>query len=388
MSGANTERANEPMREVCISAAQAVTGLGPDLESLWRGVLAGESAIRPLERFATGRYLSANASWIAGLDCNDGRSGIYPLLERLFDNFGPIPADAALLTASTKGCVDVMEALNGGNAGNPAQVPMAATLAWISNRFGLASPGININAACASSTIAVARAASLIAAGRSEAVLVVCMDLVSEFVFSGFSALQALSPELCRPFDRNRKGLTLGEGGAALLIMSRERARREGRPELGLIAGWGAANDATHITAPARDGCGLIQSVRQALNRAAIGPESIAAISAHGTATPYNDQMELTAFRALFGERPVPMNSIKGSIGHTLGAAGGIEIALGLKCLEQRVLPATVGMLEPEEAGAGFLNRSAQPIQDSYLLSTNSGFGGVNAALILKRGED
>ena len=376
------------MREVCISAAEAVTGLGPDLASLWRGVLAGESAIRPVTRFATDRYLSANASWIDGLDCRGGRSGLYPLLERLLDGFGPVPADALLIAASTKGCVDVMERVNGGAAGDPAEVPMARLLAWISQRFGLASPGININAACASSTIALARAASLIASGRSDAVLVVCMDLVSEFVFSGFSALQALSPEVCRPFDRNRNGLTLGEGGAALLLMSRERVRREGRPELGFVAGWGAANDATHITAPARDGCGLIQSVRQALNRACIAPERIAAISAHGTATPYNDQMELTAFRALFGSRAVPMHSVKGAIGHTLGAAGGIEIALGLKALEHKVLPQTVGMLEPEEGGEGFLSCSAQPIAGSYLLSTNSGFGGVNAALILSRGED
>jgi len=376
------------MREVCISEAQTVTGLGPDLESLWRGVLAGESAIRPLSRFATGRYLSANASWIEGLDCRGGVSGIYPLLERLLDGFGPVPNDATLITASTKGCVDVMEAVNGGGSGDPAEVPMAQLLSRISARFQLAAPGININAACASSTIAVARAAALIASGRSEAVLVVCLDLVSEFVFSGFSALQALSPEACRPFDRNRNGLTLGEGGAALLLMSRERARREGRAVLGLVAGWGAANDATHITAPARDGCGLIQSVRQALQLASIGPESIAAISAHGTATPYNDQMELTAFRAIFGERQLPMNSIKGSIGHTLGAAGGIEIALGLKCLQQKLLPPTVGLLEPEESGEGLLSRRAQPIAGSYLLSTNSGFGGVNAAVVLSRGED
>jgi len=375
------------MREVCITAAQTVTGLGPDLESLWRGVLAGESAIRPLERFDTGRYLSKDASWIEGLDCRNGRSGIYPLLERLLVGFGPVPGDAALITASTKGCVDVMEALSGGCAGDPAELPMARLSAWICGRFGLASPGININAACASSTIAVARAASLIAAGRSDAVLVVCMDLVSEFVFSGFSALQALSPDVCRPFDRNRNGLTLGEGAAALLLLSRDRARRERRPELGLVAGWGAANDATHITAPARDGCGLIQSVRQALDRAAVRPEQIAAISAHGTATPYNDQMELTAFGALFGPRPVPLHSVKGSIGHTLGAAGGIEVALGLKCLENRLLPGTVGLLEPEEAGAGFVSRTAQPIAGSYLLSTNSGFGGVNAALVLSRGE-
>ena len=376
------------MREACICAMQTVTGLGPDLESLWSGVVAGKSAIRPLERFATDRYISANASWIEGLECRNGRSGIYSLLERVLEGFGPVPADAQLIAASTKGCVDVMESLNAGAAGDASEVPVSRLLSWISDRYALRSPGLNINAACASSTIAVARAASLIRSGRADAVLVVCMDLVSEFVFSGFSALQALSPQLCRPFDRNRNGLTLGEGGAALLLMSRERAQREGRRSLGTVAGWGAANDATHITAPARDACGLIQSVRQALDRAGVAPQEIAAISAHGTATPYNDQMELTAFRSIFGEHPVPMNSIKGAIGHTLGAAGGIEVALGLKCLEEQVMPATVGLLEPEEAGEGFLHRTAQPIAGEYLLSTNSGFGGVNAALILKRGEE
>ncbi len=373
------------MNEVCICAAQAVTGLGPDLDSLWRGAMAGESAIRPITRFATGRYLTGNASWIEGLESKTGRSGIYPLLERLFDGFASVPADAALLTASTKGCVDTMERLQEGLPGDPAEVPMAQLLCRISARFGLTSPGVNINAACASSTIAVARAASLIAAGKNETALVVCMDLVSEFVFSGFSALQALSSGVCRPFDRNRDGLTLGEGGAALLLMSRERAIREERPVLGIVAGWGAANDATHITAPARDACGLIQSVRQAVGRAAIAPQQIAAISAHGTATIYNDQMELTAFRALFDGRRIPMHSIKGAIGHTLGAAGGIEAALGLKCLEAGQLPPTIGMREPEEAGDGFLSCTAQPISGQYFLSTNSGFGGVNAALILRR---
>lgn len=375
------------MREVCISAANTVTGLGPDLDSLWRGAMAGESAIRPLNRFATGRYLSGVASWIEGLEAKNGCSGIYPLLEQLLDGFGPVPKDAALITASTKGCVDVMEQLQSGLAGDPAEVPLGQLLQRIAARFGLNSQGININAACASSTIAVARGAALIAAGRSEAVLVVCLDLVSEFVFSGFSALQALSPVACRPFDRNRSGLSLGEGGAALLLMSRERARREGRPVLGIVAGWGAANDATHITAPARDGCGLIQSVQQAMARAAVSPEQIAAVSAHGTATLYNDQMELTAFRTLFGERRLPVHSIKGAIGHTLGAAGGIEVALGLKCLAAGSLPPTIGLLEAEEAGEGFVSSSVQPIEGSCLLSTNSGFGGVNAALILRQGD-
>jgi 3-oxoacyl-[acyl-carrier-protein] synthase II len=374
------------VREVCLSASRVITGLGPDLDSLWRGVLAGESSVRPLSLFATGRYHCKNASVIEGLQAEGGRSRIHALLERLLQGFPEVPADSVLLTASTKGCVDSMERLQQGLGGDPGELPMADLLDRIRARFGLAAPGININAACASSTVAVARAASLIAAGKSEAVLVVCLDLVSEFVFSGFCALQALSPGVCRPFDRNRDGLALGEGAAALLFLSRERAAREGRPELMTVAGWGAANDATHITAPARDGCGLVQAVRQALKRADLEPERIAAISAHGTATPYNDQMELTAFRTVFGGRDLPMHSIKGAIGHTLGAAGGIEVALAANCLDAGLLPGTVGLLEPEESGLGLVSASAQPILGDYLLSTNSGFGGVNAALILRRG--
>jgi 3-oxoacyl-[acyl-carrier-protein] synthase II len=374
------------MNEIHVTNMATVSGLGPDLEKLWQRIMAGESAIRPLERFNTDRYITPNASWIPNLEASTGKSRLYPLLEMLLDGFGPVPPDAALITATTKGCIDTMELLRKGEQGNPRDLPVESLLYWLARKYALA-PGININAACASSTVAVARAAALIDAGRCEAVLVVCMDLVSEFVFSGFSALQALAGSTCRPFDLNRTGLSLGEGGAALLLMSGERARREKRPLLGTIAGWGAANDATHITAPARDGCGLIQATSQAVAKAGIGLEDIAAISAHGTGTVYNDQMELTAFHTLFGERLLPMHSVKGAIGHTLGAAGGIEVAVGLKSLQSGIIPPTVGLLDPTPGAEGQLSNSAQQFNGSYLLTTNSGFGGVNAALILHRGE-
>lgn len=371
------------MTEACITAVQTVTGLGPDLDSLWRGTMAGESAVRPVTRFATGRYLCGGASCVEGLDDGAG-SRVYPLLERLFERFPVVPGDCRLVLASTKGCVDVMERLQRGEPADPGRIPMADLLRRVAQRAGVNGPAVNLNAACASSTLAVARAAALIAAGRAEAVLVVCLDIVSEFVFSGFSALHALSPSVCRPFDRNRDGLVLGEGAAALLIMSRERAVREGRRVVGVVAGWGASNDATHITAPARDACGLIRTVRQALSRGGLDPGDIAAVSAHGTATPYNDMMELTALRAVFAGRDLPVNSIKGAIGHTLGAAGGIEAALALKCLEEGVLPPTTGLSDPEPEGVGLVSPLPQPIAGRYLLSTNSGFGGVNAALIIK----
>ena len=372
------------MNEVLVTATASVTGLGPDLETTWRRLLAGETAVRPIRRFDAGRYPARNASWIEGLESRGNRSLLYPLLERLLDGFGPLPPDCRLVTATTKGCIDTFERVRKGLPGVIGDIPVSGPLRWLASRLGLNDPGVNISSACASSTIAVARAAAMIESGRAEAVVVVCMDLVSEFVFSGFSALQALDPAGCRPFDRNRNGLSIGEGGAALLMMSAEAARGKGIRGIGSVVGWGAANDATHVTAPARDGCGLIQAVRQALAKASIGPGDISAINAHGTGTVYNDEMEVTAFEAVFGSRRIPLNSLKGAVGHTLGAAGGIEVAVGLRSLADRTLPPTAGFRESMDRCGFPVSPLPQPIGGRYLLSTNSGFGGINAALILK----
>ena len=177
--------------------------------------------------------------------------------------------------------------------------------------------------------------------------------------------------------------MSLGEGAAALLLMSHKRAQRENREKLGSILGFGVANDARHITAPAKSGHGLIQAIVQALKTAKRKPEEIAAINAHGTGTIYNDLMELNAFRQVFGERKLPVYSVKGIIGHTMGAAGGIEIILGCKTLSTRMVPPTAGFSDPEDGADGLVSCESQRISGEYLLTTNSGFGGVNAALIL-----
>jgi 3-oxoacyl-[acyl-carrier-protein] synthase II len=375
------------MSGVWITRIAAVTGLAPDLDRTWQRLLGGESAIRPVSLFPAGRYLAGNGAWVDGLTPREGESRLFPLLDALLGGFGPVPADCRFLTATTKGCVDSMERIRKGLPADPAPIAVPQLTAGLAARLGIADPGVNLNGACASSTLAVARAAGLIAAGMADAVLVLCMDILSEFVFSGFSALQALSPDGCRPFDRSRNGLSLGEGAAALLLMGSARARREKLPCLAVVAGWGAANDATHVTAPARDGCGLVQAVGAALSRAGLAGEQVGGISAHGTGTVYNDLMELTAFRTVFGDRRLPVHSVKGAIGHTLGAAGGIEIAIGVKSLRERVVPPTVGLLDPEELGEGWLSGGSQQLDGRYLLSTNSGFGGVIAAVILEEGE-
>lgn len=376
------------MRAVRISDAAVVTGLGPSLRTLWSGLLGGRTALLPVTRFPAGSYASQVASCVEGLLAPPGASLLGDLARRALDQLGEVPRDAALVTATTKGGIDNLERLARGEPADARELLFGPLAQGLARELGLSGPVLNVSAACASSTIALARAAAWVASGRVDAALVLCVDLVTEFVFSGFSALRALSPGPCRPFDRRRAGLSLGEGAAALLLVSEERGRRDGRRHLGSMLGWGVADDAHHITAPARDGAGLAQAVEQALARAGLRPGEVAAVCAHGTGTVFNDAMELTAFRSVFGERAVPLHSVKGAIGHTLGAAGGIEAALGLASLWHGCLPPTVGLEDPEPAAEGRVSAEAVPFGAGVLVTSNSGFGGVNAALVLGRGED
>jgi 3-oxoacyl-[acyl-carrier-protein] synthase II len=305
------------------------------------------------------------------------------LLERLFAGMGPVPSDAELMTATIKSGADNLESFCRGKPAGVQDILLSSIADITSAKFGLTGNGICVSASCASSTIAVAHGAALIEAGRTGAALVCCGDLITEYHFSGFSSLKALSPFACRPFDRDRRGLSLGEGAAALLLMTADRARQENRDKLGTVLGWGVSNDATHITAPAKSGRGLVQAIDQALRSAQKKPDDIAAISAHGTGTVFNDLMELTAFRQVFGERKVPIYSIKGAIGHTLGAAGALEIIMGLKTLSTRMTPPTVGFSNPEKGAEDQVSAGPQQVCGDHLLTTNSGFGGVNAAIIL-----
>ena len=376
---------NKESSRVVVTDAAAVTALGNNLASLWQGLMAGETAIRPITRFPVDQdhYRAKIAAHIDDLKSSGGRSMLQDLLERLFLGMGSVPSDAALITATIKSGADNLESFCRGKQVDFRDVLLSSIADIAGTKLDLSYNGVCVSASCSSSTIAVAHGAGLIESGRAEAVLVCCGDLITEYAFSGFSALKALSPFPCRPFDRDRKGLSLGEGAAAILLMDAARAQRENRNQLGTVLGWGIANDATHITAPAKSGRGLVLAVDQALRSAKRKPEEISAISAHGTGTVYNDLMELTAFRQVFGERKVPMYSIKGAIGHTLGAAGGMEIILGLKSLSNRMIPPTIGFSNPEKGAEGQVSSEPQAVSGDYLLTTNSGFGGVNAAIIL-----
>lgn len=348
--------------------------------------MLGESGIKPIRRFPVRSYNSSIAACIKDLEPTGNRSMIYEMLDRLFTTLGPVPADSFLITASTKAGIDNLERLRRGIHADANDCLLSHLSDHISKRFKLTGGKMHINAACASSTIALAQGASLIELGRADSVLVCCFDIVTEFVFSGFCALQAMSPVPCMPFDRKRKGMNIGEGAAALLLMNSEKAKKEDRAPIGALLGWAVTNDATHITAPAMDGSGLILAIRKALQRSGIPEDAISAICAHGTGTVYNDMMELVSFKEVFGERKMPVFSVKGAIGHTMGAAGGIEAAICMKGLAKGLVPPTAGLIVPEKGAEGLVSNEPVMIDGDYILSTNSGFGGVNAVVVIGKG--
>ena len=196
-----------------------------------------------------------------------------------------------------------------------------------------------------------------------------------------------MSPFPCTPFDKNRKGMSIGEGAAFMLLMESGKAKELNKKNMGTLSGWAVTNDATHITRPDQDGYGLSLAMEKSLIKASIPAGSISALCAHGTGTLYNDSMELASYKRVFGERKIPVFSVKGAIGHTLGAAGGIEAAVSLKCLSDDMIPPTIGFSVPENTALGLVSSDIIKGDISYILSTNSGFNGVNGAIIIGKGD-
>jgi 3-oxoacyl-(acyl-carrier-protein) synthase len=239
-----------------------------------------------------------------------------------------------------------------------------------------------VSVACISGLLALQQGAALIERGAADVVLVVGVDLVSHFVLAGFTSLKSLDAEGCRPFDRRRSGLSLGEGAGAVALV-----RRDLLPSPGwTIAGWGGSNDANHLTGPSRDGSGLALAMTRALRRAAVAAGEIDYLNAHGTGTLYNDNMESLALRTVFGENVPSCSSSKGILGHTLGAAGVLETILCLLAARSGTLPGTPRLLERDPIAPPTLLLRPQPATRlRCILKINSGFGGANAALVLRK---
>ena len=265
-------------------------------------------------------------------------------------------------------------------ANYPAQKPVidAQTV------FGFSAPCHVIANACASGTNAVGHAFECVRSGRYQRVLAGGYDALAEMVFVGFDSLQASTPEKCRPFDRHRSGMVLGEGAAVLALENLDLAHERGAPVLAEIIGYGISTDNFHITQPEPSGIGARQAMERALESAHIPATDVDYINAHGTATAFNDAAEGKAISALFNG--VPVSSTKSMMGHSLGAAGAIEAAVCLLALQHQFLPANINFTAADEdVDLNIVANEARPAAVSMALSNSFGFGGANASLIMRK---
>ncbi len=291
---------------------------------------------------------------------------------------------AVLLGTSTAGLLETELAYRRRGPGGelPAGVRYAerqniySVGAFAVHAFDLRGPSWVVSTACSSSAKVFASAARLIAAGLVDAALVGGVDSLCLTTLYGFNSLELLSPEVCRPWDAQRRGLSIGEG-AAFALLERDAAAPQG-----WLLGTGESNDGYHMSTPHPEGAGAVAAMRAALADAALAPSDIGYVNLHGTATPSNDASEDRAVQTVFGAA-TPCSSTKGATGHTLGAAGGVEASICLLALQHALLPGGLHVRELDPAlGLAYLreNREA-PLR--AVLSNSFGFGGTNASLVL-----
>ena len=377
---------------VAIVAAGVVTPLG-DVDAFWSGLVTGTDAISRIERFPVDDLRVGLGGEIKKLKRE--RRGGCRASQLLFAAADDLLARAHLDAAPRRVGVVLGTALGGVEegekavAGDPSARRTAAALYdgpahALARRLGCRGPALTVSTACASGATSLGVAADLLRADAADLVVAGGYDILCRFVMRGFDALRSLTRDRVRPFDRRRSGLLLGEG-AALVLMARDRDARGRR--LGRLLGHASAGDGSHIAAPDPEGRGLASAIRIALAEAEVGPEDVDFVSAHGTATPLNDRIETAVLKRVLGARAglIPMNSIKGALGHTMGAAATLEAIMCLLASREGVVPHTVGLEERDpECDLDYVTTAPRAARPRVSLSTSLGFGGCNAALVLE----
>ena len=377
-----------------VVAAGVATPLGLDLDTFWSALCTGVDGISTIERFRVDDLRVGRGGEIKKLRAP--RKGRLPrcrasalLILAADDLLGraTLPADPARLA------VVVGTALGGVEEGERAMVERGARVAAaalydgpahaLARRLSARGPVLTVSTACASGATAMGVGADLLAANAADVVVAGGYDVLCRFVMRGFDALRSLTRERVRPFDRRRSGLLLGEA-AALVLMAREGDAP--RPRLGRLLGHASSSDGSHVAAPDPEGRGLAHAVRGALGAAGVGSDAVDFVSAHGTGTPLNDRIETAVLRRVLGARAdaVPVNSIKGALGHTMGAAATLEAIMCLLASRDGVVPGTAGYEEADPACDLDVRATARAARSRVSLSTSLGFGGCNAALVLE----
>jgi len=390
---------------VVVTGIGVISPLNPegDTERFWTAIRVGEEGVLPVRSFDASSYPCKVAAEIPRdmLGAGGGGGAVMQMARIAFrraiadaDLTGKVDPKRTGLVLGTVlgGVVSGDRYLRGGALQDEEmksllrRYPMRAIAASLASSARIGGPVLTVSTACASGTDAIGIAFRKIRNGDLDAVVAGGVDAVSEFSFSGFSALNALTLSKVRPFSRNRSGIALGEGAAFLVLERENNAIARGACILGRIAGYGSALDATHLTAPHRDGRGLSSAITSAIRETGVEPDRIDYVNAHGTGTLYNDWMETRALRASLGPHAgaVPVSSIKAVLGHAFGAAGAMEAAVCLLAIRDGVVPPTANF---EEADPGCdidcVPNRERSVPVRVALSVSAGFGGQNGALVL-----
>jgi 3-oxoacyl-[acyl-carrier-protein] synthase II len=408
-------------RRVAVTGIGAITPIGTGRENFWNGIRAERSAVRSLTRFDPSIFRSHNAAEVDDFRPEDH---IEAKRARRLDRFGQFSVAAARMALADSGIAleredrDRVGAMMGTALGGIGYAEeqlgrfltaglraVDATLALavfggaascnIAIEFGVSGPNSTNAMSCASGTMAIGEAfrqvrhgyADVMIAGGAEAPL-------APLCFGAFALIRAMSTRnddpqrASRPFDKDRDGFVMGEGSVVLILEEWERARARGANVYAELCGYGTTNDAHHMTAPLPTGAQAARSIRLALDDAHVVPHEIGYINAHGSSTPLNDPSETLAIKQIFGghAQRIPVSGTKGYYGHALGASGAFEAAICALALRDEWIPPTVNLEVPDPAcDLDYVPRTGRIARVEHVLSNSFGFGGINAALVLRR---
>tara|TARA_B100000315_G_scaffold244804_1_gene269951 strand:+ start:1177 stop:2352 length:1176 start_codon:yes stop_codon:yes gene_type:complete len=387
-------------RTVVVTGMGIVSPLesGRGLETFWDRALKGENKIKKVTSFNVEKYPVRVAAEIEGFDTQE--EGINKWMQIAKVAFDEALNDASLIMDNGIG-ISIGTVLGGILLGErhwrsgpgckslrlPAEYALSSGVRWFMKNYGIKGPALTVSTACASGTDAIGIAYRKILSGKADIMIAGGIDVLSEFAFSGFNILQAMTKEKVRPFDKRRDGLALGEGAAFVVLESLNSATRRKVNIYGKVAGYASRGDAHHLTGPEKEGRGLAEAIRASMKEAGLQPSHMDYINTHGTGTVYNDLMETKAVKSVFGKDAynIPLNSIKAMIGHSFGAAGTIEGVICLLAIRDGIVPPTINYGEKDpECDLDYVPNKARKHKVKTALSLSAGFGGQNAAIIFE----
>lgn len=374
-------------KETYITDYNCVTPLGFDAASNWNHLVEGKSGVALHKVIENHEAFYASIIDTEKLEEEFKTNFDNPDFTRLEKMFllslkplvekHEITEETAFILSTTKGNISLLK--------NQAELPEGVYLSNLAQKiadyFGFKTKPVVVSNACVSGVMAIAVAKNMIQAGKYKDAFVIAGDEVSEFVISGFNSFQAIGTEPCKPYDKNRNGINIGEAAAATYITSAPNENENFRFK---ISGDSAVNDANHISGPSRTGDGLYASIKSAMTEANVTSEQIDFISAHGTATIYNDEMEAIAFNRMELQN-IPLNSMKGYYGHCLGASGLLESIISMESARHGILIPSKNFEETGVSQPLNIIKENQFAAIQYILKTASGFGGCNAAIVLEK---